>query len=272
MSYGNVHPVSYHLGSGPGINTTSPYEGDIELSPSNPFLTLDYGTDRAGFPILSAKSISGATQIEAKYSEEYPAISLPQADGPWPFTVGLANAFRVETFELKETGNVQSFFVQGGQRWQTLRLLTNTTITLSNVGFNSTAPLAGPSEVPVKLATSNSIYNRLYDLGAGSAHVSCIDAGNAPSTWEITPDGALIRGQTTAQSAKGADFSNYTLTFSTKIARGGTGWRVGSGQNPFGAYFVLTSNEQSFLNTNRSLIQPSTLIFSYEPRSMIKRT
>lgn len=263
MSYGNVHPVSYHLGSGPGINTTSPYEGDIELSPSNPFLTLDYGTDRAGFPILSAKSISGATQIEAKYSEEYPAISLPQADGPWPFTVGLANAFRVETFELKETGNVQSFFVQGGQRWQTLRLLTNTTITLSNVGFNSTAPLAGPSEVPVKLATSNSIYNRLYDLGAGSAHVSCIDAGNAPSTWEITPDGALIRGQTTAQSAKGADFSNYTLTFSTKIARGGTGWRVASGQNPFGAYFVLTSNKQSFLNTNRSLIQPSTLISSY---------
>lgn len=144
-----------------------------------------------------------------------------------------------------------------------MRLLTNSTIRISNVGFNSTARLVPTDEEKGRFSASNDIYSRLFDLGAGSSHVSCIDAGNAPSTWEITEDGALIRGQGTAQSVKGASFSNYTLSFSTKIDRGGTGWRVASGQNPFGAYFVLTSNEQALVNTNRSLLTPNTIIFTY---------
>ena len=164
----------------------------------------------------------------------------------------------METFNLTESGKTQSFFVQGGQRWQTVRLLTNTTIVFNEIGFNSTATIGGPSEIPGKFSTSNSVYDRLFDLGGQASHVSCIDAGNAPSTWEITSDGALIRGQTTAQSAKGVTFSNYTLSFSSKIVRGGTGWRVASGIQPYGAYFVLTSSEQAYVNTNRSLLARST--------------
>ena len=264
VDYGNAHPVAYHLGQNLSIDATTPYQKEnIELSPSQPFLTLDYGTDRSGFPIFCVESLSDATQIEVKYSEEFPALALPQSDGPYTFTVGLANTFRIETLNLTEPGKLQNYFIQGGQRWQTLRLLTNTTIVLSEVGFNSTAPLLEPSQLPGKLSTSNPIYDGLFDLGGGSSHVSCIDAGNAPSTWEITEDGAFIRGQTTAQSAKGASFSNYTLSFSTKIARGGTGWRIASGQQPFGSYFLLTSNEQALLNTNRSLITPNTIIFTY---------
>lgn len=256
--------MSYHLGEHPSLDAATPYDRcEIELSSSNPLVTLDYDTDRSGFPVFVVKSLSGPTQIEVKYSEEFPALGLPQSDGPWPYTVGLANTFRVETLRFSETGRTQSFFVQGGQRWQTLRLLSNTTIAFSEIGFNSTAPLQQPSHVPGKLSTSNMIYNQLFDLGARAAHVSCIDAGNAPSTWEITPNGALIRGQGTAQSAKAAHFSNYTLSFSTNIVRGGTGWRVSSGQNPFGAYFLLTANDQPLLNTNRSLLVPNTITFTY---------
>lgn len=264
VDYGNAYPVAYHLGQNLSIDATTSYKKkSIEISPSQPFLTLDYGTDRSGFPIFCVESLSDATQIEVKYSEEFPALALPQSDGPYTFTIGLANAFRVETIDLTRPGKLQSYFIQGGQRWQTLRLLTNTTIVLSEVGFNSTAPLLEPSQLPGKLKTSNPVYNELFDLGGGSSHVSCIDAGNAPSTWEITEDGALIRGQDTAQSAKGASFSNYTLSFSTKIARGGTGWRISSGQNPYGPYFLLTSNEQALLTTNRSLITPNTIVFTY---------
>jgi hypothetical protein len=256
--------VAYHLGQNLSIDAKTPYQKkNIELSPSQPFLTLDYGTDRSGFPIFCIDSLSDATQIEVKYSEEFPALALPQSDGPYPYTVGLANSFRIETLNLTEPGKLQNYFVQGGQRWQTLRLLTNTTVTLSEVGFNSTAPLLKPSQLLGKLSTSNPTYDGLFDLGGGSSHVSCIDAGNAPSTWDITEDGALIRGQTTAQSAKGASFSNYTLSFSTKIVRGGTGWRIASGTQPYGSYFLLTSNEQALLNTNRSLITPNTIIFTY---------
>ena len=264
VDHGNAYPVAYNLGHDLTIDAKTPYKkNDIELSQSNPFLTLDYGTDRSGFPIFSVESLSGDTQIEVKYSEEFPALALPQSDGPWPFTVGLANAFRVETFNLTECGKTQSFFIQGGQRWQTVRLLTNTTIVFNEIGFNSTATLGEPSDIPGKFSTSNSVYDKLFDLGGQASHVSCIDAGNAPSTWEITSDGALIRGQTTAQSAKSVTFSNYTLAFSSKVVRGGTGWRVASGIQPYGAYFVLTSNEQALVNTNRSLLTPNTLIFTY---------
>lgn len=264
VEYGKVFPESYHLGDHFSIdNVTQHYGEPVNLSPSQPLLTLDYGTNRAGFPIFTVDSLSGPTQLELKYSEEFPALSLPQADGPWPYVPGLANSFRIETFNVTEPGEVQSYFIQGAQRWQTVRLLTNSTVQLSRVGFNSTAPLDTASQVKGKFNSSDEVYDRLFNLGAGASHVSCIDAGNAPSTWEITPEGAYIRGQTTAQSAKSQDFSNYTLTFSTKIARGGTGWRVASGPKPFGAYFVLTTEEQPFLNTNHSLLTPSTIIFTY---------
>lgn len=57
--------------------------------------------------------------------------------------------------------------------------------------------------------------------------------------------------------------ANYTLEFDTKIVRGGTGWRVASAIQPLGPYFVLTSNypeQNTFVNTNRTLVPPNTLI------------
>ena len=266
MNYGNVYPTAYTLGQNLSINDTSRYTGAcITLSPSSSLLTLDYATESAGFPFFDVKSLSGPTQIEVKYSEEFPALAGPQSDGPWVFTVGLANTFRVETFNVTEPGKFSSL-LQGGQRWSTIRLLTETTIEFQSIGFNSSASHVPASEVPGQLSTSNDIYNGIWDLGARVVQAACIDAGNALSTWTITDDGALIPGQATAQSAKGASFSNYTLTFRTKIVRASTGWRVASGQNPFGPYFVLTSNYpegSTFVNVNRTLLPANTLTFVY---------
>jgi hypothetical protein len=77
-------------------------------------------------------------QFEVKYAEEFSALHDPQSDGPWPFSNGLSNTFRVETFNITGSGYFESFFVQGGQRWETVRLLTNGSVTLDNVGFRST--------------------------------------------------------------------------------------------------------------------------------------
>ncbi|KAK4899263.1 hypothetical protein LTR27_003495 [Elasticomyces elasticus] len=267
VDYGNVYPRAYTLGSNLSIDDASPYgKASITLSSSQPFLTLDYGTEQAGFPFFVVSSLSGPTQIEVKYSEEFPALAGDQSDGPWTFTIGLANTFRVETFNLTDVGRTESFFLQGGQRWESIRLLTDTTVTFEAVGFNSTASRIAPDRVPAHISTSNAIYNDIWDLGARVVQVACVDAGNAPSTWEITEDGALVRGQGTSQSAKGALFSNYTLSFASKITRGGTGWRVASSQNPQGAYFVLTSNYpvgKTFVNTNRTLLPANSIAFTY---------
>jgi hypothetical protein len=56
------------------------------------------------------------------------------------------------------------------------------------------------------------------------------------------------------------------MSFNTKIVRGGTGWKVASTAQGYGPYFVLTSEypaNSTFLNTNRTLVPPNTLVVGY---------
>ncbi|USP75811.1 glycoside hydrolase family 78 protein [Curvularia clavata] len=267
VDYGNVYPTKYSQDEHVKVaelvysNTTV-----VTLSPAHPIITLDYGADVAGFPFFVAAENGASAQIEVKYSESFATIQGDNADGPWTFSNGLANTWRVETFNI--TGeHTESFFVQGGQRWQTIRLLTNNSLTLERVGFRSTSEHKEVEQQPGRIETSHDVYNKIFDLGGRVVQVACVDAGNAPSTWELIDEGALIRGQASAQSSKGALLSpaNYTLEFDTKIVRGGTGWRVASAIQPLGPYFVLTSNypeQNTFVNTNRTLLPPNTLAFN----------
>lgn len=263
----DVLPVYYSIGIEPTIEADNVWtrQSEISLTPQSPVATFDYGTDVAGFPFINVHTLDGPTQIELKYSEQFPGLESPLGDGPWTFTNGLSNTFRTETFNLTKTGRVQSFFVQGGQRWVSVQLLTNASVALS-VGFNSTVSRLPPSQLPGSFEASDGVYNKLFDLGGRAAQVACVDAYSLPPTWQITPDGALIEGQQTAQSAKGGDFANYTLSFLTKIVRGGTGFRVASGILPYGSYFVITSNyptQSTYVNVNRTLLPPNHLVYDY---------
>lgn len=262
-----VLPVSYGIGNKPTLNDLAPYSSHIPtLCPSNPILTLDYGSEVQGIPTLEVTSLSGRVKIELKYTEEYAGLENIYGDGPWTFSNGLSNTFRTETFEIKEPGTLQSFFLQGGLRWQTVRLLTNGSVTLSSIGLQTNTPIIANDHLPGSFHTSNDIYNEIWGLGAKAVQASCVDNGTLRSTWEVTNDGALIRGQQTAQSFKGIAYSNYTMSFMTKIVRGGTGWKVASSVNSYGPYFVLTSNypaDSTLINTNRTLLPPKSLAVGY---------
>ena len=55
----------------------------MTLDPSAPILTLDYGADVAGFPYFEVTSFTGsAVQVELKYSEQFPGLTLNTGDGP----------------------------------------------------------------------------------------------------------------------------------------------------------------------------------------------
>ncbi|KAJ4349506.1 uncharacterized protein N0V89_008122 [Didymosphaeria variabile] len=269
VDYGNVYPTRYLNSDATETTSGSLYDNgtSITLSPSKPAVTLDYGTDVAGFPFFVATNNGAAAQIEVRYSESLVALSHENADGPWTFSNGLSGTFRVETFEVTESGYLESFFVQGGQRWQSIRLLGNESITIERIGFRATSEHTAIDRLPGYLKTSHDTYNKVFGLGGRVVQVACVDAGNAPSTWELTNEGALVRGQASAQSAKGVllNPANYTLEFSTKVVRGGVGWRIASASQPLGPYFVLTSNypeDTTFKNTNRTLLPPNTLIFN----------
>lgn len=261
-----VKPISYGIGSAPQIDNLTPYSGNIQLSSSNPLITLDYGSEVLGTPVLKITTVSGPTQIELKFTEEFSGLNNEYGDGPWTFSNGLSNTFRTETFNISEPGSIQSFFLQGGFRWQSIQLLTNTSVTFSTIGVLAEKVIVPSTKLPGSFSSSNDLYTGIWGLGGKAVQAACVDNGTLKSTWQITRDGALIRGQETAQSVNGISYSNYTMSFMTKIVRGGTGWRVASPMVPYAPYFILTSNypsESTFINTDRDLVPPNQLTVGY---------
>ncbi|KUJ15991.1 Six-hairpin glycosidase, partial [Mollisia scopiformis] len=235
------------------------------LTPSSPILTLDYGADVAGLPYFEVTPLNGsAVQIELKYSEQFQGLNLSTGDGPFLYTNGLMNNFRTETFNITNASTTESFFIQGGQRWQTLTLLSNTSVTIGNIGFRASVDIEPVTSLIGSFSSSNTVYDGLWGLGARSVQAACVEANSQPSTWEISGDGALIRGQYPGVSALGTEYGNYTMSFSTKITRSGTGWRVAAGPNAgYGAYFVLTSDGPQYLSTNTTVVPPNSVIATY---------
>ncbi|RAK98159.1 putative alpha-L-rhamnosidase C [Aspergillus ibericus CBS 121593] len=261
-----ILPTRYQVNAGFTNYTSHGNASCFTLDQTNPLVTLDYGTEIGGFPFFDVDSLSGAVQIEAKYTEPMTGLDAPFGDGPWTFANGLSNTFRVETFNVTSTGRMESFFIQGGLRWQNLLLLTEGSVRICQAGIRSGNDRTPVNELPGFFESSNDLYNEIWALGPRTVQQACIAANTAPSTWEVTADGVYLRGQQPAQSVMGASFANYTMTFHTKIIRGGTGWKVATGVGGFGPYFVLTSEYppgSTFVNTNRTIVPPNTLAVGY---------
>ncbi|KAE8322253.1 hypothetical protein BDV39DRAFT_196851 [Aspergillus sergii] len=120
--------------------------------------------DVAGIPYFQVESGSG--QIAVKYSEPFDGLNSPYSDGLWDFVNDLMNTFRTETFNITGPGRVQASLLQGGQRWQSVTLLTNNTIAFSKIGFLPTVELNPVESLPGKFRSSNSNYSDIWDLGA----------------------------------------------------------------------------------------------------------
>lgn len=174
------------------------------------------------------------------------------------------NSFRTETFNISGTGRTESFLLQGGLRWQTISLLTNDSITIDQIGLQPSVDIQPTSELLGAFNASSDVLNGVWSLGARAVQAACVEAQSQPSTWEVTPNGTLIRGQYPAQSSKGVIFGNYTLEFSTQILQGGTGWKVADGiSGGYGPYFIVTSGGPQLASTNETLLPPNTLVVGF---------
>ncbi|KAF7890917.1 uncharacterized protein EAF01_010726 [Botrytis porri] len=217
---------------------------------------LDYGHEVASYPYYDVEFISGKVQIEVKYSEEFDGLNTNFSDGPFPSAIGLSNTYRVETCELTETGPFEAFLLQGGQRWQSIRLLTSGSVTFSTIGFTASVSAIDVSTLP-----------DIWALGARASSLACIDPGTQGSMWEFDANGALVRGMKPGLTIKGASFQNYMLEFNTMIKRGDIGWAIGVPiAQPLGLQLNLIGElpkNTTFVNTNTTLTPPNSLILSY---------
>ncbi|KAH7129839.1 catalytic activity: RhaA is able to hydrolyze alpha-1 [Dactylonectria estremocensis] len=231
----------------------------------NDIYTIDYGRVVAGKPRFIITSVTDFAQIEVRYSEAYIGLENSQGDGPFAFSNGLSATFRVETFNVTENGQFDGFFIQGSQRWQSIRLVRGTGLSIEKAGFVSTI-----DETPIEatagyFASSNNSYTDIWNLGPRTERLCCFPPGSQSSTWELSDKGAYIRGQKPASTAHVVNAHNYTLSFETMIDFGGTGWRLDTEIDAIqatGPIFVLTSEypEGTFANIDRDLVPPNTLV------------
>ncbi|KOC12187.1 hypothetical protein AFLA70_50g003941 [Aspergillus flavus AF70] len=258
-------PVGVAVGDQPELNTND--FAKFALDPQSPLATVDYGAERAGYPFFVISSLSQPVQLEVKYSEEFNGLDHPFSDGPYSFSNQLGNSFRVETFNITKTGKVTSSLLQGGQRWQSIRLLTSGTVTLSQVGFDATIDTVEPEDLPGQFSCDDDVLNEIWKLGARAATAACVDKDSQKAIWEVDPvDGVYARSVRPSVSVKGTAFANYTLEFETMIEKGGSWWSVASPMAG-SAYTMLLTGElpeaSRLANVNTTLTPPNTISLAY---------
>lgn len=192
-----------------------------------PVATIDYGSEVAGYPFFEIESVEAPAQIEVKYSEPYHGLQHVWGDGPYTFSTGLSNAVRVETFNITKAGTVTSTLIQGGQRWQSIRLVAGNKVTISRVGFEPTVSVIDTDTLPAHFSSDDTIFNAIWKLGQKAATMACLEKGTQKAVWDIDPvKGAFVHSTRSSPNVETTALENYTLEFETLIDRGGVWWSV----------------------------------------------
>ncbi|KAL4887570.1 Six-hairpin glycosidase-like protein [Aspergillus karnatakaensis] len=238
-------PVSLHVGGTPSMPFADYHEFTLETN--SPIATLDYGTHVAGLPIFEISALSGQSEIELKYSEQFSGLYEPLSDGPSTFVAIQVNPGRITT----------------------VRLLTNGTVSFRSVGFTPTTAPPTIEDLPGTFESSNPRYNEIWNLGARAVSLACYDSGTQTSIWDVSAQGAFVSSSVPSYSVAGYNFSDYTLEFDAQIVRGGLQWSLAYNFgicSRGGIQLNLAGNypaESTFKNTNQTLFPPSTLALGY---------
>ncbi|KAH8659770.1 Six-hairpin glycosidase-like protein [Xylariales sp. PMI_506] len=261
-------PRTLALGSAPQLQAQGLFTS-FTLDIDTPVVTLDYGIEVAGYPFFAISSLSGPVQVEVKYSEPFTGLEAAFSDGPYNFVTTLANTFRVETFNFTDQGTITSSLLQGGQRWQSLKLLTEGSISFSQIGFNATISTDRVDQLPGQFESSSDTLDAIWKLGARAVTAACVDAGTQHQVWEVDPvSGVYARSVRPALSSNGTLLSDYTLEFDTKIARGGSWWSVAGDTSYLNAAYTLLlvgslPAATTFVNHNYSLFPANSILLAY---------
>ncbi|TKY88630.1 hypothetical protein EX895_002619 [Sporisorium graminicola] len=196
--------------------------------------------------------------MEVRYSEGYAGLLQPQGDGPYPFATALADTYRSHNLTVTAGQSYRAPFIQGGQRWQTLR--ASETATFDSIGFVPSFSTLEPDELPSHFSSSDSELNNIWRLGARTVLAACFDKGTQPTTWSTSSEGVLVQGQRPALTRKFYAMDPYTLTFESRIETGGTGWAVGFPAATLnGGLLLYIRNDSLTLGYGWSLLNQTSL-------------
>lgn len=122
---------------------------------------------------------------------------------------------------------MKSTLIQGGQRWQSIRLIAGNAISFTRVGFVPTVDDTDPEKYPGQFHSDNALFNEVWKLGAKATGLACLEKGTQGPVWQIDPvRGALLQSIRASPNFEAGSFENYTLSFDTFVERAGVWWTV----------------------------------------------
>ncbi len=230
------------------INEVYPY-----YSPSTS-LVLDYGKDVGGLPEFAVAATSGNPQLETGYSETQQYIS-PTGDGGLAF--GSGDPHRYDIYTVTQSGTITNRFVQGGERYEELSLLSPGSVTLKSAHIYYEPFQGTPDTFKGYFVSSDESLNNLWYDGAYTLNLMQMRPNTPGGYWAIENGALNAQGGDAGILNSGLNWTDYSMSFQTRIDNFQSGWVVRAQSSTTNYLLILNaSNDQSGTpNTLQELVQ-----------------
>ena len=220
-------------------------------------ILLDYGHNVGGYPTFDVTAASGSPTLQAGYSETRGQVT-PTGDGVSPWASG--DSKRFNTYTVMKPGRITNGEIQGGERYQLITLTSPGTVSLSDVGIQYTSLRMAADDYPGYFVSSSDELNKYWYDGTYTNLINHVPAGTVGARWNVD-DGVLGVPGTNAGTAigllrDGADWTDYTVSFRTKIVANQSGWVV-RGSNSSSGYLIILGSADNTAGAKNSLQQLS---------------
>jgi len=214
-------------------------------------LILDYGKDVGGVPKFDVVAESGNPQLEAGYSESSQYLT-PIGDMGQGGPFGSGDPHRYDVYTVDKPGVIVNRFVQGGERYEELSLLSPGSVTLGAAWIHYEPFLGTPSTFKGYFVSSSNEFNKIWYDGAYTANLVQMRPNTPAGYWTIQNGSLNADGGGTGLLKQGTSWTDYTLSLQTEILSDQSGWVVRA-QAPNTKYLLLLDASNDAVGPANSL-------------------
>jgi alpha-L-rhamnosidase len=202
-----------------------------------PSIVVDYGKDVGGVPYFAVRSESRSPVLRAVYSEGLQYLGARGDHSPSVSDAG--DASRVDDLTVASPGRLTTGLIQGGERYERITLVTPGTVALSSIGIHFTAVRATASDYRGWFASSSPELDRIWYDGAYTTQLDELPAATVPPVWVVSAGALEARGGSVGVLGQGHSWTDYTMSFDTRVVDTDTGWVVRASSASSGYLSIL---------------------------------